>query len=298
MIQNAIIDIANRFDDSIGKTDDKIDDEYSNNGLKKRLHDRIVANHADLWLPSTNKRYTNLLTNSCFDVKTLVNTSKTHSLLEMNDLDSKFKNTLIKCERVFLLPSDRQKSILNLWLNACTDMYNLTLKEIKSVLPFKQIIDLPFYYKLINDSGFRKGSLVKKIEGLDKKIKAIKSKMKNLLRYIQVTDRKRTAATKRTFHSKMDQYIILKEELGKKNIALNELKNDCAKYTKYFNLIENKVKSILDYKFIRSHVLKNKRNTIMENYPYMNTVKPKKDKKGKIIKICQKESKKLFFHIY
>src|SRR5205085_4667652 len=114
-------------------------------------------------------------TNSCYDMqflsdKKFVNNNEhienNDNQLVLNDIFYHFDNVVTKSKKIILYPTLRQKSIIQLWFDACTCMYNETVKYIKNVTPFKYLPILRDLYKSVNDQGkdFKKfGTLYKEV---------------------------------------------------------------------------------------------------------------------------------------
>jgi transposase len=230
--------------------------------IRAELHDKIIDNGHKLWYPSI-KKYHNIDVNSCYDMQKLNNPNPKKSKLKFNDVSSKFDKNIIKCTKIFLKPSSRQKKILNLWLDACTDMYNITLKHIKSVLNFDKIVEL----KKLSLKVGKKGEISDKINELEKEIKHHMKEKKKLYTFI-TTDRQKTKQNIKLYNKNLNLYIDLKKKLGKLNFNLNYYRNKLIKQTRIYNELNKKINNIVDYQKLRTYVLKEARNKIAEKYIY------------------------------
>jgi len=230
--------------------------------IRAELHDKIVTNGHKLWYPPI-KKYDVIDVNSCYDMKKLSNPNSKKSKLKFNDVNSKFEKEIIKSRKIFLEPSSRQKKIFNLWLNGCTEMYNVTVKFIKSILDFDKLSEL----KELGSRIGKKGDLSVKINDLEKEIKSLMKSKEISYKFIK-TDRKRTKENIKSYNKHLNIYIDLKKKIGKLNVKLNELKNSLSKETRTYKQLYKKIYKILDYQYLRSKFLKDKRNKISEKYIY------------------------------
>ena len=236
--------------------------------LCKDLHDKIVKNNNKLWKPSI-KKYKNINVNSCYDMKKIINPNIKQSDLKFNDINSKIDKSVIKCTKIFLKPSLRQKYILDLWFDASTEMYNVTVKYIKSVLNFNKIIELRELHLKINKSS---GTLTSKVNQLEKEIKKYMTEKKKLYNYI-TTNRQRTKKNIKTYNTKLNQYVEIRNKVKKLNVKLTEYRGQLIKYTQIYKKIYDKIYNLLDYTQLRTYVLMDIRNNIAKKYIYENNSK-------------------------
>lgn len=226
--------------------------------LQAELRNKIVNNANKLWIPPI-VMYDNIDNNSCFDMKVLDNPHISQSTLVFNNVNLKVENKVTKCERIFLKPSSRQARIMTLWFDACTEMYNSTIQHIKSSINFNKLPVLKKLRTLINNS------ILVQINDLEKEIKSNQTIKNRLLQYIR-SDRARTKTNIKTFNNKMKQYVNLKNIISGFNIELNLLKNKLTKCNRIYNDTYNKIKDNVNYKYVRTYVLKDIRNRIAEKY--------------------------------
>ena len=236
--------------------------------LRKDLHDKIVKNSTKLWNPPI-KKYKNINVNSCYDMKKINNPNIIQSRLKFNDIGSKFDKSVIKSTKIFLKPSLRQKNIIDLWFDASTEMYNETIKHIKSVLNFNKIIELRELYLKVNKSS---GSLTIKNSELDKEVKKYMIEKNKLYKYIS-TDRQKTKQNIKTHNSKLNEYVEIRNKIKKLNVELSHYRTQLIKYTQIYKKIYGKINKILDYAQLRTYVLMDIRNNISEKYIYNNDSK-------------------------
>ncbi len=97
----------------------------------KSLQNNIIKQKNCLWLPKTNIKMEKVKTNSWFDLKkhTTKDTVKTKNIKIKKCKKVSHVTNAIKVE---LFLNDKQKYIINNWLNACTKMYNKTIEYIRN----------------------------------------------------------------------------------------------------------------------------------------------------------------------
>src|SRR5579863_5869057 len=148
------------------------------------LAEKMKINGHKLWAPQLDE-FDILNTDSCYSMESRVNDEEIadeefdESKLEFVENNIAFKNKLIKCKKVLLKPTKRQQKIIHSWFNACTAMYNATIKYIKLIFPFKELQNLRELYEIVFG-----GSLINIMKSLEKTIKIIKGKMARLLKYL------------------------------------------------------------------------------------------------------------------
>jgi len=169
-----------------------------NDKLKNDLRDAVVLHHDKLWLPRLNAKSVDINTNSCFDFKQLRSANSFD--VEFKDFKSSTKKLVTNSIQVLLFPTDRQKIIIGNWFDACTDMYNESVRYIKSVLPFKDLVRL----RELSDQKFL---LYNQIDALKKTIDSLKKQNVSLFKYIS-TDRLRSKKNLIIYHDKLNKYII------------------------------------------------------------------------------------------
>jgi len=202
-------------------------------------------------------------------MKVLVNSDINESELEFNNIPFKITKKVTKCRRIFLKLSKRQKNIIDLWLDACTEMYNVTVKHIKSILNFDKIKELRQLYVLINTKN---GSSVIEISNLEKEINILLKTKKNLLKYV-TSDKKKNKYDTETFNEKLQEYVGAKNKLKLLNEKLFLLKSHLSKNTKKYDKIYNNIKKKLDYEYLRTYKLKDIRDNISKKYIFNNESK-------------------------
>ena len=93
------------------------------------LKNKIKLNSTKYWLPNNHNKI-NVNSDSWFDIKEIISPTKN----EIIDVKLKIKkiNKLIKCEKIKIYPTKKQRKILLIWMHAYVKMYNDTLKIIKN----------------------------------------------------------------------------------------------------------------------------------------------------------------------
>ena len=233
--------------------------------MKSDLRDIIVKNNYKLWCPPI-KEYDSINVNSCYDMKVINNPNIKESELEFNKIPFKIPDKITKCKRIFLKLSKRQKKIIDFWLDACTEMYNVTVKHVKSILNFDKIKELRQLYILINKKN---GSLVIKISDLKKNIEKLLKTKKTLLKYV-TSDKKKNKYDIKTFNKKLEEYVDIKNKIKLLNEKLFLLESQLLKSNKKYNDIYNNIKNKLDYEYLRTYKLKDIRDNISKKYIFDN----------------------------
>ena len=176
---------------------------------------------------------------------------------------------MIKSTKIFLKPSLRQSDIFDLWFNASTEMYNVTIKHIKSVLKFNKIVELRELHLKINKSS---GTLTAKINELDKELRKYMSEKKKLYKYIS-THRQKTKQNIKTYNTKLNKYVEIRNKIKTLNVKLTVYRGQIIKYTQNYKKIYDKINKMLDYTQIRTYVLLDIRDNIAKKYIYNNNNK-------------------------
>lgn len=234
---------------------------------KLSLKNSVQNNHHKVWLPPLsvyNYNYTNSCHNRSYIPNPIPNAFPPFDFKSLKSTKTdREKKKLIQSRRIFLLPTRRQKSILHLWFNACTDMYNVTIKYIKSHFNPKRL-------KYIRSIDSKIKTIKKTIDNITKLNKKIEAQKKVLFRYIS-TKRKRSSKNIQTYNTKMSEYMNVKAQIKSNNITLNDFKNELTKLSTKRKQIHNKIEHIqLNYKYLRTYALKDKRNAIMNKYIHAN----------------------------
>lgn len=110
----------------------KYNDEYL-----KDYQSNIIEHKNDLWIPKINARYKTLNINTWFNIEETTNRNKYEKL---NINTPKNDEALRYGIKVSLDLTQRQKNILNVWFNAYTEMYNISIKFIKKHLVMKEYL--------------------------------------------------------------------------------------------------------------------------------------------------------------
>ena len=228
--------------------------------FRSSLRNIISANSDKLWIPPL-VIFQSIDIHSCFDFHILHNPDDSPSDLVFNNLPSKFDKNITKCDRIFLKLSTRQSNIIDLWFDACTDMYNYTVQHIKSVVNFNKLPVLRDLYNRIS----KKGDLVTQINELQKIINKYSTERMKFLKYVR-TDRPKTKANIARFNAKISKIADLNCRIKENNIKLNFLNNKLSKLTRIYNDLYNNIKKKINYKHLRTYVLKDIRNSIANKY--------------------------------
>ncbi len=237
---------------------------------KKELADKVRKHTHELWLPSLDDPLIDITTNSCCDMKILENNDDVEHELALNDVNLFVSNKVTKSRKIILTLSDRQKTIINLWFDACTDMYNQTVDFIRQNTPFHKLKHLKYLYSQINEGfkGSRKGILFNQETVLKTTKEKVKKQLEELLKKINNDTGKRTKATILRFKQNMIQYITMKQELKKINIELNQVSNVYQSHKAAYEAEIKIFKNNFDYKCLRTNFLKEKRDEISQKYKY------------------------------
>jgi transposase len=252
--------------------------EAYNTKNKNILKEKIQANQHNLWLPDVDAEYKNIVTNSCYDMK--ITSDNEHIEAEDDDDNElpfvdefqKVVNVLTKCQKVTMYPTTRQKHILQIWFDACTEMYNATVKHIKKTVDFKKLPILRNLFALVHDKFPKKGKYVIQLDNLKKKITGLQTNMKRDLKFIN-TERARTTANKNKYNTKMKYYVNTKNTLRQTKIEMNNLKYTFLAAKKQYDEICAEIKSHIKYTDLRTYILKDLRNEISKRYIYNNDQK-------------------------
>jgi transposase len=224
------------------------------------LSNKICSNSDKLWIPPIYG-FLPVANDSCFDFNILENPDLPYDDIVLNDVKTKFDKNITKCDRIFLILSYRQTEIINLWFDACTDMYNHTVQHIKSIINFNKLRVLRKLNKVIS----KKGDLMSQIDDLKKFIKQCSTEKIKHLKYIQI-GRSKTKTNIRMFNVKISKITILKHKIKDYNKKLNILKNKLCKCSRIYKDLYDDINKKVNYKYLRTYVLKDIRNTIAQKY--------------------------------
>jgi hypothetical protein len=249
----------------IKRPPDKANHITSNNRdvFMNSLSNKICSNSGKLWIPPIHG-FLPVANDSCFDFNILENLEipdLPDDEIVLNDVKSKFDKHITKCDRIFLILSDRQTKIINLWFDACTDMYNHTVQHIKSIINFNKLHILKKLNKVIS----KKGILMSQIDDLKKFIKQYSTEKLKHLKYIQII-RPKSKANIRIFNAKISKISILKHKITDYNKKLNILKNKLCRCTRIYKDMYDDINKKVNYKYLRTYVLKDIRNSIAQKY--------------------------------
>jgi transposase len=240
---------------------------FLSNNYRLDLRDKISRNNKHLWIPPISK-YKDINLNTCFDMKIINNHKCKRSNLQLIENNHKIDNHVTKCKKIFFKPSVRQAKIIQLWLDASTDMFNQTISYIKSVMDFNQIVELRKLSLLINKTNNSK-SLHHKISILNKSISELQKKKQKLFELIKPNKVKSKIKSKLNINSynlNLANYVTCKYKLIDLKIELNELKQQLESATNKYNKIYNQISEQTNYQKLRTYILKTKRNKIAKRY--------------------------------
>ena len=231
--------------------------------IKKDLKNKIIANTDKLWTPQLVP-FNNIATNSCYNMRYLNNPDNNpeNNLVFEEDTNT-YSSTYTHAKRVNLNLTPKQKSIITLWFSACDEMYNETVKYIKSKYPFKQLPFMREYYAL-------KKEMSDKITKIKKNVIIMNKEKSKIYKYISNNKRKRTKNNKTLYKENITKYITIKKNIKDLNVILNKLEKELSLMENKFDKYDKIIKNITDFKKIRTYVLKNIRNNIANKYIYNN----------------------------
>ena len=142
---------------------------------------KILKHRNDIWSPNKDIQYNNLKINTWFNIKETNNQN-----VNFNDQNYNIKEKdciKYKCKKIELELNKKQKHIINSWLKAYSEMYNMALKYIKDNISENKKI-LNFQY-LRNSLKKDKEILVKKsdikVHDIDYAIKLVCQNYKSAL---------------------------------------------------------------------------------------------------------------------
>ena len=197
------------------------------------------------------------------------NSDNNKNKLEFKNIYYVFKSEVKKSEHAIIYPDARQKDIIQLWFDACTKMYNLAIRYLKSKTPFHK---LPELRRLFIITQLQKKSTKQKLSSLQKDISKMVAEIGRIMKYIKV-ERNRTKSIIDTYNAKMIRYKDIKIELKKKKKEYYELSTRFNKDTKIYDDQISNLTTLFDYKRIRTYELIEERNKIINDHIYNNDVK-------------------------
>ena len=146
---------------TIAKADVKVDKKAKTNVDKniEIMKNKILKHANDIWIPSNNLKQTNVKMNTWFDISE--SKSSTNKKFVNNNYDTEKLEPVKYCSKKIILDlTPYQKNIVNIWLNAYLNMYNIALKYIKNnIIDNKKVLN---FYKLRALLKNEKSQLVKK----------------------------------------------------------------------------------------------------------------------------------------
>jgi hypothetical protein len=230
---------------------------------------KIADNNNNLWLP-TDIKLTKKQTNSWFDKNYYKANIINYNTISTGASVPKIKGTLYKSKTVKLVVNNaRQKEILINWLNAFRIMYNYTIKYIFDNLSKKDIILLKQY----NDQILKSTKLIKTKEKENIKLKQNLIKLNKSLKKMYVKKKIKSMETKRK--EKLKSTIIeiheIKNSIKNNNKLIKSNSNSLYIAKKIKNTVQNKINQILNYKRVRTYVLKDMRDDIIKKSNKDNT---------------------------
>jgi IS605 OrfB family transposase len=258
-------------------------ENYKNkqNNIKLQYQQKISQCCNMLWLPSDDVQFDSSATNSCYDFNFY--TTDYSNDINFDHLNLEFDIIKIPKKKVKIIdmyPTLEQILILNYWFNAYIKMYNETIKFIKSVINFQNLIKLreirPKFLPIHNQLN----SLLKQNE-------KFKNQRNNLILIINQSDDEcksdSDSDSDSNNHSDKNEYnptdiIIYHQNVQKlndinkiikeNNITINKLENnnDLTTYNRsYHEIVKN-----LNYWKLRSKYLKQSRDDIITNSGFGN----------------------------
>ena len=221
------------------------------------------------------------------------NKDQDKSHLQFKKFYAPIKKDLMKSRKNFIYPKLRQRKILQKWYDACTHMYNTTVKYIKSVFPFKKLQTLKNLSDLVKYTGNIGEMLVTKIDLVDKEIKQIRADMSKLLKCMKFPPIKKTSVNTKCdikkkkaikkdsksdtkvieYNKNMKEYCNQKNNLREKKMEKHNLENRYRHCKAEYEKIDKSMDNILQFENLRTNVLKKKRDIIAKHYLYNNDAK-------------------------
>jgi len=232
----------------------------------KQLHilkDSISYHNDKLWLPYGFIPYVSDPTNSWFD-KNYFSKDNHFDFIKTNASIPKSKGQLYKSKTVLLkINHPYQKIILLNWLNAFRIMYNYTINHIFNNLRRKDIILL----KKLSDENCRLYNLIKTKSKENNNLKTKNMKLNKSINKLLIRKKNNKDNVKRI--NKLKQVILEitnnKELIKQNNIVINE-NNKILKLTENNKkVIYKKIYDSLSYYTIRSYILKETRDLVINN---------------------------------
>ena len=123
-----------KFIKTCEKEKNKIKNEYYNFYEKMTMMKKVIKFKNDIWLPNADIQMNKINFGSsfgtCFDINESHITNNNY--IEHSISFDEYKGELLKAKKIILLPNEKQKRIINNWIEAYRQMYNETLKYIKN----------------------------------------------------------------------------------------------------------------------------------------------------------------------
>lgn len=231
---------------------------------KLALSNAVSLHHNQLWLPDPDvHEFIDLDNRSCFDILIAeCDYDLPDPRFKFEEDDEIFPATYTSCKKISLSPNQLQKTIISLWFSATTEMYNETVRYIKSKIKFNHL-------KVIRNLNKQISEIKPVLEVFTNRLKKHKTEKNRLSRYIN-TDRIRTPKNVSTYNEKMISYVEAKEEIKVMNFHIKDNQDKLNSLEKQLKEIYFKINRLFDYTHLRTHCLKDKRDELRIKYIYKN----------------------------
>jgi hypothetical protein len=250
-----------------------------------KLRNIIKDNNNKIWLPqninfeekNTNSWYNKLLFTGNHEYKPIVSDAQIPKISDK-------KGRMYKAKQINMYPNSKQKKILLIWIDAFRKMYNKTITYIKQNLKnddlklLKELstksksiyVILTNYYKQLKTQKNELTKLHKKLNKLYKNKKVTNHPEEPILTKSQKKAQKKAEdlETKRidAINDTVNKIISTKNNIKALNIIINKTENERNIVEKRKSTIYKKIYDLLyNYKYIRTYILKDERDTLIEN---------------------------------
>jgi IS605 OrfB family transposase len=227
------------------------------------LQEQISLHYDKLLLPSININYDNVETNSCFDIMKYID-ANSHDNVEFNIIPEK-NDDLLKCIKVDMLLTNKQKLYFDKWFDATMKIYNRTITYIKKRLDKKSLRELKESIKLC---CILKETIKNEIKCLNKIIRNKNKFTKQLNKIYKIS--KKSAKHKKKIIELIQNIQLCKKQIPIMNIKIDKLNKKHVKMQAKRDKLTKQINTLLDYKRIRTYVLKHVRDNIIEKSQIKN----------------------------
>lgn len=233
---------------------------------KEFLQEQIKIHHNKLLLPSTSIQYDNVETESCFDIIKYIDAHNFNNV-DFNITPTKV-GAIIKCIKIDMLLTNKQKLILDKWFDATMKIYNRTITYIKKHLCMKSLGNLK---ELIKMCCVIKNTIT---ETQKSQKKIIKNKKMFITRLNKIYKKiKRTKNDKNKINKLIKDIQLYNKQIPIMNIKLDNLNKEYTKITVKRDKLNKEITNLLNYERIRTYVLKDVRDNINNKLPENEKIK-------------------------